>query len=99
MQPITASTRKRKLRAAPHDSVSRESFADAELGEDDAEHLLDVDRSGNLAEGLSGQAQFLCPHLRASTPSDGPAKTLGGLAEQCDVAGSGGHQIVRAAQS
>src|SRR5262245_30906459 len=39
--------------------VSRESLADAEGGEDGAEHLLDVDPAGQLAEMMGGDSELL----------------------------------------
>ena len=46
--------------------VSRESLADAELGEDRAEHFLDVDGPGNPPERISRPPQLLGPEFKAA---------------------------------
>ena len=65
------------------------SLADAELGEDGAEHLLDVDAPGEPAEMAGGDAKLLGLDFR---PSPLPAEALKGLRgglELGAVAGAG----------
>src|SRR5262249_8692180 len=53
----------------PPSPVSRESLADTEFREDDAEHLLNIDHAGNLANRDAGAAKLLSPD-----PQGGPSR-------------------------
>ena len=66
-----------------------DSLADAELGEDGAEHLLDVDAPGEPAEMAGGDAELLGLDFR---PSPLPAEALKSLRRSLElgaVAGAG----------
>jgi hypothetical protein len=70
-------------------AVTVDSLADTELGEDGAEHLLDVDLASQTAKMAGGQAKLLGLDFRPSPLLAEPRKRGGGGFELGAMAGAG----------